>query len=177
MGIHRHVLTELRKARDMMGRTKPHHEAQQVINVIWLALVLALAAPSSVARSCATAQAKDERTLLQLEQTWAKALEQRDAETVACLVADEFQDAGVDGTVHERAEMLANMGQRGPNVNRLEDMHARVYGDFAYVRGINRVNDPSGKQLASVRFTDVFVYRDGRWQAVAGQETLVKESN
>jgi ketosteroid isomerase-like protein len=147
-----------------------------VINVLCLALLLAIAAPLSVAKSCATTQAKDEQTLLQIEQTWAKALEQHDAETVACLVADEFQDAGVDGAVHERAEMLANIGKRGPNLNRLEDTHARLYGDFAYVRGINRVTDPSGKPLASVRFTDVFVYREGRWQAIAGQETLMKES-
>lgn len=147
-----------------------------MINVVCLALLLAIAPPLSIAKSCPTAQAKDEATLLQIEQTWAKALELHDAETVACLVADEFQDAGVDGAVHERAEMLANVGKRGPTVNRLEDMHAHLYGDFAYVRGINRVTDPSGKPLASVRFTDVFVYRNGYWQAVAGQETLMKES-
>jgi hypothetical protein len=37
------------------------------------------------------------------------------------------------------------------------------------------VLDASGKEIARVRFTDVFVYRDGRWQAVAGHETLMPE--
>jgi hypothetical protein len=35
--------------------------------------------------------------------------------------------------------------------------------------------DASGKVVARVRFTDVFTYRDGRWQALAGQESLVPE--
>jgi hypothetical protein len=30
--------------------------------------------------------------------------------------------------------------------------------------------------VASVRFTDIFAYRDGRWVALAGQETLVPEA-
>ncbi len=146
-------------------------------NVFCLVLLLITAVSSAWAAPCATGQAKDESTLLQLEQTWAKALERHDAEMVGCLVADEFQDAGVDGTVRDRAHMLAQIPQRGPNRNHLEDMHAHVYGDFAYVRGINQVTDPSGKPLARVRFTDVFVYRDSRWQAVAGQETLMSEAS
>ena len=29
--------------------------------------------------------------------------------------------------------------------------------------------------MARVRFTDIYVYRDQRWLAVAGQETLLPE--
>jgi len=54
-------------------------------------------------------------------------------------------------------------------------MHAHIQGEMAYVRGMNRMTDNRGAVLARVRFTDIFVYRDGRWQAVAGQETLVGE--
>jgi hypothetical protein len=52
-------------------------------------------------------------------------------------------------------------------------MKARIYDDTAFVRGLNRVLDASGKVTTSVRFTDIFVYRDDRWQAVAGQETFL----
>ena len=44
-----------------------------------------------------------------------------------------------------------------------------------FVRGLNRVVDSSGKVVASVLFTDFFVYRNSRWQAVAGQETMVAD--
>jgi ketosteroid isomerase-like protein len=141
------------------------------------AAVLMLLITPAWSASCANGQAKDEATLLQLEQTWAKALEEHDANTVSCLTADEFQDAGTDGAVHDRAAVLARVPKRGPNSNHLDDMHAHLYGDVAYVRGVNQVSDPSGKLVARVRFTDIFVYREGRWQAVAGQETLMSEAD
>ncbi len=37
--------------------------------------------------------------------------------------------------------------------------------------------DGSGKVVARVRFTDVFTYRDGRWQALAGHESLLSEAS
>jgi hypothetical protein len=36
--------------------------------------------------------------------------------------------------------------------------------------------DADGKVVARVRFTDVFVHRDGRWQALAGHESLLGEA-
>ncbi len=141
--------------------------------LIWLVSFLATATVSLVAATCPTNQSKEENTLVQAEQTWAKALEQHDADVVGCLMADEFQDADTNGELHDRAQVLARIPQRPAYSNQLQDMHARAYGDFAFVRGLNRVLDSSGKLLAQVRFTDVFVYRDGRWQALAGHETLV----
>lgn len=124
--------------------------------------------------SCPTAQAKDEKTLLQQEETWAKTLDEHDAAVIECLLAAEFQDADTNGALHERTEVLARISHRRPGSNHLEDMKARIYGNTAFVRGLNRILDPSGKVVASVRF-DLFVYRDGRWQAIAGQETFVNE--
>jgi ketosteroid isomerase-like protein len=138
------------------------------LSAFLLATIPAWAAP------CERGQAKEEKTLLRLEETWAKALERHDADAVSCWLADEFEDADLDGAVHDRKEALARIPQRRPSSNHLEDMHVRIYGDSAFVRGVNQVTDASGESLARVRFTDIFVYRDGRWQAVAGQETLVK---
>ena len=139
----------------------------------WLIVILALGVSASAA-TC-PAQPKTEAALLDLERSWAKALQQHDADTVSCFLSDEFQDAGVEGELNDRAATLARIPTRGPNQNRLEDLHARIYGDAAYVRGLNQVLDPSGKPVARVRFTDIFVYREGRWQAVAGHETLMPD--
>ena len=113
--------------------------------------------------------------LLQQEEKWAKALDHNDVQAVGCLLADEFQDADVNGALHNRAEALARAAQPRHGTNRLEDMHAHIYGHAGFVRGLNRVVDSSGKVVASVLFTDFFVYRNGRWQAVAGQETTVTD--
>ena len=137
-------------------------------------LIAGISAPQVSAATCPS-QPKTEAALLDLERSWAKALQQHDADTVSCFLSDEFQDAGVEGELNDRAATLARIPKRGPNQNRLEDLHAHIYGDAAYVRGLNQVLDPSGKPLARVRFTDIFVYRDGRWRAVAGHETLLPD--
>jgi hypothetical protein len=142
--------------------------------VQWIVFLL-VAAAGMAAADCPSSQGRDEGTLVGLEQTWAKALEAHDTAVVGCLLAEEFQDVGVDGAVYDRASTLGRIASRRPSQNHLEDMHAHIQGEMAYVRGMNRMTDNRGAVLARVRFTDIFVYRDGRWQAVAGQETLVGE--
>jgi len=141
-----------------------------------MVLGLLLSTPA-IANVCPKNQPQTEAALLELEQDWAQALSRHDANTVACMVADEFEDADVDGSLHTRTQMLAHIPLRKPGSNHLTEMHAHVEGSFGFVRGLNEVLDPSGKLVARVRFTDIFTYRDGRWQALAGQETLVGEAS
>jgi ketosteroid isomerase-like protein len=140
-----------------------------------LAVPLALAL-SAFAADCPKNQPKTESALIELEQNWAAALSRKDADTVACMVAREFQEADVDGSLHTRAEMLEHISRRKPGANQLSELRAHVEGDFAFVRGLNTVIDTSGKVAARVRFTDIFAYRDGRWQALASQETLLSQA-
>jgi len=137
-----------------------------------LAILLALAS-SALAADCPKNQPKTEAVLIELEQNWAAALSRKDADTVACMVAGEFEDADVDGSLHTRSQTLEHISNRKPGVNHLSEMRAHVEGNSGFTRGIATLVDTSGKVIARVRFTDVFTYRDGRWQALAGQETLL----
>jgi ketosteroid isomerase-like protein len=142
-----------------------------------IVLVVFLLSLPALAADCPKDQPKSEAALLELEQNWAQALDRRNADAVACTVADEFEDADVDGSLHTRSQMLAHVPQRKPGSNHLTEMRAHVEGNFGFVRGLNEILDPSGKVVARVRFTDIFTYRDGRWQALAGQETLLGEAS
>ncbi len=144
---------------------------------LFVALVLALLALSAFAAECAKNQPKTEAALIELEQNWAAALSRKDAEAVACMVADEFEDADVDGSLHTRSQMLEHIPNRKPGVNHLSEMRAHVEGNFGFTRGLATLVDASGKVVARVRFTDVFAYRDGRWQALAGHESLLSEAS
>lgn len=126
---------------------------------------------------CPKNQAKSEAALVQLEQAWAAALGVHDAGTVACMLADEFEEADVDGALHTRAQVLEHIPQRKPGSNHLTELRAHVEGSFGYVRGLNEVIGPSGNIVARVRFTDVFTYRDGRWLAILAHESLVGETS
>ena len=152
------------------------HSCEHLDVKILILLVAVLFAPV-LAKDCPKSQPKTQAALIALENSWADALTHKDADTVACMLANEFEDADVDGSLHSRAEALARIPQRKPGTNRLTEMHAHIEGDSAYVRGLNEVLDQDGKVVARVRFTDVFAYRDGRWQALAGQETLVGEAH
>ncbi len=110
--------------------------------------------------NCPTHQAKDGNALIQIEQSWAQALEVRDADAVGCILAEEFQDADPNGQLHNRAETLAQIPHRRPGKNILSELTPHVFGDSGYIRGLATLVDAQGKTVARVRFTDIYVYRD-----------------
>jgi ketosteroid isomerase-like protein len=136
------------------------------------ALWLLLFAPLAYAVPCPVNQPKDEATLMQIEQTWAQALETQDISALMCILADEFEDAGPTGALADKKAILGRADNHKGVHHELSEMRAHVYGDFAYIRGVARaVSKTPGAPLEKVRFTDVYVYRDGRWQCVAAQES------
>jgi ketosteroid isomerase-like protein len=142
------------------------------------AILLALALVSTaLAADCPKNQPKTEAALVGLEQNWAAALSRKDADAVACMLADEFEDAGPDGVLQTRSQTLDHIPNKKPGVNQLSELRAYVEGNFGYTRGLATLIDASGKVVARVRFTDVFTYRDGRWQALAGQESFLSEAS
>src|SRR5664279_3679228 len=127
----------------------------KILTLLSVSLALAF---SARAADCPKNQPKTEAALIELEQDWAAALSRKDVETVACMVADEFEDADVDGSLHTRQQMLEHVAQRKPGANHLSEMRAHIAGDAAFVRGLNTVLDGTGKVGVRVRFTDIFVY-------------------
>jgi ketosteroid isomerase-like protein len=138
---------------------------------LWLSLVLCC--PLACAASCPAGQAKDENALVQIEHSWAGALEQRDAAALGCILAEEFQDADPQGNLFDRATTLAKAADHRPVHHELRELGAHVYGDLGYIRGLATAEDAQGKIVARVRFTDIYVYREGRWQAVAAHESML----
>lgn len=140
-------------------------------HTLWLAIVLS--ASMAFAADCPKNQPKDGSALAQHEQDWAAALARHDADAVGCILADDFQDVDPNGQIHDRAETLAGIPHRKPGTNRLSELTPHVYGDVGYIRGLATLVDAEGKVKARVRFTDIYVYREGRWLCVAGQESLL----
>jgi ketosteroid isomerase-like protein len=142
----------------------------KILTLLTLTLAFRL---SALAADCPKNQPKTDTTLIQLEQNWAAALSRKDADTVACMLAAEFEDADVDGSLRTRSQTLEHIPNKKPGTNQLSEMRAHVEGNLGFTRGLATLVDASGKVVARVRFTDVFTYRDGRWQALAGQESLL----
>lgn len=143
------------------------------MRILILPVVLMAVALSAFAADCPKNQRKTDAALTELEQTWAAALNRKDTDAVACLLANEFEDADVDGSLHTRKETLDHIPNKKPGTNQLSELRGYVEGNMGFTRGLATLVDASGKVVARVRFTDVFAYRDGRWQALAGQESLL----
>ena len=127
---------------------------------------------------------------MRVEHAWLEALHRRDVKTLARILASEFIDSDWQGEAVPRAEYLRYfarpLARPGPAAaQRFEDTRVRFLanGDVAIVTGVvvtaaaapsagSAAGTPSGaKSVRRSRFTDVFVWRDSRWQAVTGQET------
>jgi ketosteroid isomerase-like protein len=143
------------------------------VKILILLAILPATALSVFATDCPKNQPKTEAALVQLEQNWAAALSRKDVDAVACMLANEFEDADVDGSLHTRKETLEHIPNKKPGTNQLSELRGYVEGNMGFTRGLATLVDASGKVVARVRFTDVFAYRDGRWQALAGQESLL----
>lgn len=113
--------------------------------------------------------------LRQAEDRWAAALEARDGAALGCRLAPDFADNNWQGRIVSRDDMLARLPKRPPSRLQLTDVTVRIEGMTGVIRGLNTQVAPDGKVVGRVRFTDIFVWRAGRWQAIAAQETLVAE--
>jgi hypothetical protein len=125
------------------------------------------------AAPCPTGQLKDGSALVAAEQSWARSLEHQDTVTLGCILAEEFEDAGPDGKLTDRATTLAKAAEHRAVHHELSELHPHVLGEFGYIRGQAAAVDAQGKIVARVRFTDVYAYREGRWQSVAGHESML----
>ncbi len=137
-------------------------------HVLWILLWC----PAVLASPCPKDQAKNNDALVQIEKTWARALDEHNSDALNCILADEFEDADPQGKLAGRSATVERVGTSHAVHHVLSDLHAHVHGDFGYIRGIADAVDSQAKGIR-VRFTDIYVYRDGRWQCVAGHESLV----
>ena len=135
--------------------------------------VLAISVLCLVALSLAAAQSttKVQDEIKKLEQDWAQANIKSGATAVDQYEADDIVTTDPSGGVTDKAQNKAELGSGDLKFDSIElsDMTVHVYGDTAVAAGTNNLHgtykgqDISGKY----RFTDTWVKRNGKWQAVA----------
>ena len=124
---------------------------------------------------------QDETKLVELQQTLAKAWLAGDRATVERIIAPEWTSTGPDGSTTDRSIVLAQVFETGGHKIRVLEVNhvkARVFGDAAVVTGrTHGVGEFEGSGYdVVIRFTDTFVRRQGRWQAVASHASIIQDS-
>ena len=118
-----------------------------------------------------------EETLIALERGWNEAFYARDVEFLETVLADEFiatYDDGARGDKARELELAASFNQRVLSATQ-DDFIVQVHDAAAVVWFTLRVVGIRRGERAelTLRYTDVWVLRDGRWQCVSSQSTRV----
>jgi len=114
------------------------------------------------------------RAVESIEEALASAWKNRDCAAWGALLADDWSVTHVDAQVITKPQAL-EMCRTGPPVtSTVDQLSVRVYGDTAIATGRTTATAATTPpQTVVLRFTDVFVRRDGRWLVVASHATQV----
>jgi len=114
----------------------------------------------------------DKDSALTFELKWLDALNNKDSAALNCILAPEFIDTSRTGALRPKEQILGELASRQDQYHQtLTGLNAKLFGETAIVRGMNVITDSKGTEVLRIRFTDVLHFKDGRWLAVAAQET------
>ncbi len=119
-----------------------------------------------------------EQALMQMERDWTDAGLKKDAAALDKILAGDWVGQGPTGTI-TKAQALADLKSGDNKIESitLGEMKVRVFGNTAIVTGSDdEKSSYKGKDTGGhYTWTDVFVKRQGRWQAAASQGTLMPQ--
>ncbi len=123
------------------------------------------------ASGLAAAPNPDETAIRQLNADYVHAFLTADVGRYRELLADDFSAVLATGRVIDRAEFLAQAAQPPGVVDfHLWDLAIKQYGDTAVVSGLLSYKRKDKTEVRT-RYVDVWVRKDGRWQAEWAQFT------
>jgi ketosteroid isomerase-like protein len=142
-------------------------------------LILAIAALLPALDVVAQAPSGNQEVFIQLQHHWAEARKHADIEFLEKFYAKEFTVGLMNGGEASRSEDLSKFssGDLKPAVIEDSDMTVHMYGSTAMVTGTEHLEGSYKGHTGQfdLTFTNVFVFRDGRWQIVRHQAAQIQK--
>lgn len=148
-------------------------------------MLLVVMAAAGLGQATEKKQGKDDATkqeLMQLERDIGQANIARDYAFFDRVEADEFIFTDAGGSLTMKKEDLAGVKAPANPDNKLlsdevDEMKVMLYGKTAVVTGRATLKgtNKDAPWTSQSRFTDVFVWRDKRWQIVAGHSSRIRQ--
>ena len=155
----------------------------KLITATAAALVLGAcsAEPSATTnRAMAAAQrpsdAESEAYMRKAEADWADLAVHNHPGVTERIVADDYVGVNSDTVVRDKAKLvaLANGKPSGKFVSsKLDYVNYRHFGDTVLAQGQESLQRKDGGPDVSLIWTDVWMWRDGKWQIVASQDSVL----
>lgn len=116
--------------------------------------------------------------IARLDSIWLTAYVTADVEAVRPIIADDFVGQVVE-TLMDKRDLLERVGaSTGLEASILERLVVNVFGGVAVAHGVRRsiTRDSAGSPVETrFAYTDVYVYRAGRWQCITGQSAALSD--
>ncbi len=138
-----------------------------------------------LATLCAYAQAPqavsstESAKLVALERMWNQAQVSRDASAIASMIGDRFVNTEFDGEVSDRGKFLADFADPKfqPSIMSIDNVKVTIYATTAIVTGTYHTKGTYGAKPYEHfgRFTDTWIFQDGKWLCVASHSSLLKK--
>ncbi|MCU1266684.1 MAG: hypothetical protein JWM21_3002 [Acidobacteria bacterium] len=115
--------------------------------------------------------------LKNIEDEWTAANLNADKKKLAKILADDYVGTQSNGSMQGKADYLRDI-KPDPTVKRWEfqSLKLALNGSRATLTGLVSLESSGKEENLVLRFTDKFVWRDGRWQAVSSEVSQVKEA-
>lgn len=125
-----------------------------------------------------------EAEVLRLDKEWANVIKTRDLDALRRIEADDIVLIYPDGTTGTKADEIRDVESGNVTADEFEVLEAKatvLSSESAVVTGRSvirngKVKRPVGKSIdisGEYRFTDVFAKRNGTWQVVISQATMI----
>jgi ketosteroid isomerase-like protein len=142
----------------------------------WLLFLVALVA--TLAAGSANEADADRGKLIALESAWNQAQMQKDVSAVEQLLAPTFIYTDYDGLVQDKKKFLDDLKDPAYRATSMinEDAQVFPYHNAAVVVGTYHTKGTyKGKTFEHHgRFTDTWMYQEGKWMCVASHISLIK---
>ncbi len=118
---------------------------------------------------------KDKNQIISLEKVWLKNLHNKTV--LNTILASDYVHTlpqGIFINKEQQINYMANHSFPEGVTQKFDTLFVRVYGNTGIANGIVETLNKYGKSIRKSIFTDIFVKRMGRWQAVSSQENLIK---
>lgn len=120
--------------------------------------------------------AREQEVLKATQMLNEASLIKKDRATMERVYGDDYVYNHSNGSITSKAQEIAEYMSSDLKwtAQKTDGLKVRMYGDVAVVTGVSTLTG-SAKGYASGprRFTEIWVRRNGRWQTIGGQSTLV----
>jgi ketosteroid isomerase-like protein len=169
----------------MMPNSNGHHSSRKCrarLSALLAALALtatALAQPARMPQKTSAPLDVENARIVHLEHLWLQAQNSGNAAELDNILAGDFvRPSPADGQFITKTDIMKYLEthpfprRKGPKAD-FAQLRVTIYGNVAIARGILTATDAHRVLVRKILFTDVFVRRQSRWQAVSAQENEV----